>query len=223
MKYYIYTLTDPITNKVRYVGKTTNLKKRYYYHCSLFCNNLEKTHRSNWIKSLLNKNLKPIMNEIDKCSDNWQEKEIYWIKYYKDLGYDLCNHTSGGEGGLGFSQYKEFIIYQFDKEGNFIRDWKSTLEASNTLNIPFESIKKCIRGLYKTAGNYHWSKDKSFSPKSRNHNAKIVLQYDLNNNFINKYNSITQASVLNNIQRNSIKNCCMNKQKTAGKFKWKYE
>lgn len=222
MKYYIYSLKDPITNQIRYIGKTTNIQKRYYYHCSKYHLENENTHRSNWIKSLLKKELKPIIEIIEECY-NWQEREIYWIKYYKDLNYDLCNHTIGGDGGKGFSQYKEFKVYQFDKTGLLLNTFNSTREASLLSNTPIVDIQKCLRGLYKTANNFHWSKDNSFNWKQLNHNAKSVLQFDLNDNLLNEYESITKAANENNIQRNSIKNCCLNKQKTAGKFKWKYK
>jgi len=223
MDYIIYKLIDPNTNKIRYVGKTKNLQKRYYHHCSLAVCNKENTHRSNWIKSLLKNNQKPVIEIIENCNkDNWQQKEIYWIKYYSNK-YDLCNHTIGGDGGKGFSQYKKFKVYQFNKQGKLLNIFNSTKEASIITNTPFEGIKKCLRGLYKTSNNYHWSKDKTFKWKKRNHNAKKVLQYDLNNNFIKEFESISKASKILKIQRNSIKNCCQNKQKTAGKFKWKYK
>ena len=32
MKTFIYSLTDPITNQIRYVGKTVNLEQRLYNH-----------------------------------------------------------------------------------------------------------------------------------------------------------------------------------------------
>ena len=220
--YYIYTLKDPITNQIRYIGKTTNIQKRYYHHCSLSCCNRENTHRSSWIKSLLIKKVKPIIEVIDTTT-NWQEKEIYWIKYYKSLNTDLCNHTLGGDGGLGIKRYKEFKVYQFDKKGNLLNIYNSTKEASILTNINFEYIKRCIRGIYKTAGNYIWSKDEQFKLKNRNHNAKAIIQLSKDSLLIKEFNSITEASKLTSIQRNSIKNCCNNKQKTAGGYKWQFK
>ena len=50
----IYSLTDPITQQIRYIGKTSqSLKKRYWDH---LCTR-ENTHRGNWIGSLKKKNL----------------------------------------------------------------------------------------------------------------------------------------------------------------------
>lgn len=44
---YIYTLSDPITGDIRYVGKTTNLKQRYKAHCNP--SNNKHTHKYNWV------------------------------------------------------------------------------------------------------------------------------------------------------------------------------
>ena len=51
--------------------------------------------------SFLVDHLKPIIEVIEVCNENnWQEREIYWISYYKER-VDLCNHHEGGLGCLG--------------------------------------------------------------------------------------------------------------------------
>jgi predicted GIY-YIG superfamily endonuclease len=57
-KYYIYTLSDPITNEIRYIGYSKDPKKRYANH---LCISKLKSKKNSWIKSLKNKGLKPIM------------------------------------------------------------------------------------------------------------------------------------------------------------------
>lgn len=97
-KVTIYALKDPRTNEIRYVGKTVkkDLNKRLIEHCSY----KNKTHKYFWILQLKNENLKPIIEAVEKCTDNdWQEREIYWIQYYKDLNCKLTNSHEGGMGG----------------------------------------------------------------------------------------------------------------------------
>jgi hypothetical protein len=56
--------------------------------------------------------------------------------------------------------------------------------------------------------------------KASNARKKIVLQYDLDGNFIKEWESASEA------ERNiggDIKACCNNKQKTAAGFIWKYK
>jgi predicted GIY-YIG superfamily endonuclease len=65
MKTYIYTLAHPETGEIRYVGKTTNIKRRYYQHTNKkVSNKLSNKHLSNWLLSILNKHLKPILNIV---------------------------------------------------------------------------------------------------------------------------------------------------------------
>lgn len=91
----IYTLSDPITKQVRYVGKTKcSITKRFNHHIDK-SRNKPTTHRDNWIKSLLLKGLFPVIEIID---DDVIDYESYWINQFVYWGFNLTNMTSGGEG-----------------------------------------------------------------------------------------------------------------------------
>lgn len=96
----IYALCHPVTNEIRYVGKSINPNKRYQTHC----NGKWNTHVSNWIHSLINK---PIMIELEIVGDDWVEAEQFWISYFKGLGAQLTNLTVGGEGMIGYKATEE--------------------------------------------------------------------------------------------------------------------
>jgi hypothetical protein len=49
------------------------------------------------------------------------------------------------------------IIYQYDKEEVFIKEWKGSKEPSEMLNINRTAIRNCLSGLVKTAGGFIWS------------------------------------------------------------------
>lgn len=85
---YIYTLSHPLTNEVRYVGKTINLKRRYKQHLY----DKRGKHKVNWIQSLKRDGLKPVLTVIEECTENWQEREKYWITQYDNL----TNFLDGG-------------------------------------------------------------------------------------------------------------------------------
>lgn len=101
----IYTLSDPKTGEVRYVGKTVNsLARRLSNHLR----DTRLNHRYCWIKSVLNRGLKPIINAIEKnIGDNWVERERYWIGFYNSQGAHLVNHSDGGEGASGVKHSPE--------------------------------------------------------------------------------------------------------------------
>lgn len=101
-KTYIYALTDPDTQEVRYIGKADNPQKRLNRHLGQF--EPKPTHKSNWIKSLLEIGKQPgvkILEEVDESE--WQSSERKWINEYKSSGANLTNTTDGGEGGKTLS------------------------------------------------------------------------------------------------------------------------
>lgn len=80
---------------VRYVGKTSKaLEDRLAGHLKDKC----KCHRTNWIKSLSEKPIICLVETVDESE--WQEREKFWIKHFRDsLGCDLVNGNDGGVGG----------------------------------------------------------------------------------------------------------------------------
>lgn len=102
-KVIIYTLADPRTGEVRYVGKTENLKSRFYSHLRDHGLN----YKCRWVKSLLKCGILPnieVLEEIESSDDSdWQECESFWISYLRFLGVRLANSKSGGEIGCKFS------------------------------------------------------------------------------------------------------------------------
>ena len=95
---YIYMLIDPVTNLVRYIGKADNIQIRLKEHIRK--SKYTKTHKNNWINSLLEKDLKPIVEVIDMVSDNeWGFWEQFWIDQFKNWGFNLTNMANGGRGG----------------------------------------------------------------------------------------------------------------------------
>ena len=50
-------------------------------------------------------------------------------------------------------------IIQYDLNNNFIKEWNSLTEASNTLNISIGNISSVINGKRNQAGGYIWKAD----------------------------------------------------------------
>lgn len=97
---YIYTLSDPSTMEIRYVGQTNEPKRRLNDHISSSINESSDsydTYKARWIRKILNNNLVPIMSIIDSCSsfeESNKLEKIYVENLTKD-GYRLTNsHVS---------------------------------------------------------------------------------------------------------------------------------
>lgn len=165
---FIYTLEDPDTNEIRYVGKTIkSLNNRLTGH--IYSCKKENNHRTNWIKSIIKRGKKPIIKMIDSCSwDKSQELESYWISKFKNEGLNLVNLTNGGEGNLGLKLTKERRdnltlavskkIYQYSLQGVFIKEFNNAVEAAKELKLKHSSkINAAARGIRGKSANFLWS------------------------------------------------------------------
>jgi len=97
---YIYSLIDPRTGEVRYVGKTTDPDVRLRRHV---CEKGD-TARHKWLAELHSLEIKPEMQIVETVSgESWKTKERFWIAHYRAQGCALVNSTSGGQGAPGIS------------------------------------------------------------------------------------------------------------------------
>lgn len=96
--FFVYRLSSPENNVVKYIGITKDLSARYRKHIT---QTSKRTLKNNWIKSLLKRGVKPIMTVIDGAETREEANilEKYWIIKHKDWGFDLKNMTNGGDGG----------------------------------------------------------------------------------------------------------------------------
>jgi hypothetical protein len=161
---YIYTLSDPMTNEVRYVGKCNNPKERYKAHLNKARD--KNTHKRNWINKLRDFGLKPTFEIIDIVPiNNWHFWERYWISQFKTWGFKLMNYTDGGDGSSNGNQgsfkpgqnSKKVVGYnnKFDK----VYEFNSSTEASKLLNIHRSSIPTCCKyndNSSKTIKGFTW-------------------------------------------------------------------
>lgn len=104
---FIYVLKCPEGN-IRYVGKTNNIKRRLSSHINEAKTGKGRRYVLNWIHSLLLLNKKPTIEVIEECViENWQERERYWVNFYREIIPNLCNNADGGLGGSGTKNYTE--------------------------------------------------------------------------------------------------------------------
>lgn len=184
MKGYIYSLTDPRDNQIRYIGQTRfSLNKRFKEHMRNCKYNITKNHNVyRWINELRDINLLPIIKIVEEIdNDLLNEREKYWVSYY---GNNLKNMTQGGDG-IKFITIKSFSaehrkkigdscrgnkhynygksahnirpIYQFDLiNGCLLKEYESIKEAVQETGILQPSISFCLTGKRNCGGNYIW-------------------------------------------------------------------
>lgn len=104
----IYSLIDPITREIRYVGKTVQgLKRRLATHideAARFGNRWVQR----WVNVLVNGGSKPVIKMLERVSnEEWVSAECKWIKAMWDYGCPLTNLTKGGDGVVGYIPTQE--------------------------------------------------------------------------------------------------------------------
>jgi hypothetical protein len=217
IKTYIYVLKDPRTDLVRYVGKTVNLYNRYHNHINK-AKNL-KTHNDRWITVLLKINNKPILEVIDECYDDWEDKEKFYIKLFKSVGADLCNHTLGGEGAIGCIFTKErrekIAIGNSYKKGSPTEEARENMRKAQKL---YFLTHKRPKGVYKQS--------EDIKKRIKEAQSVKVVQLTKNFEFVQEFSSIIEAAIkLTPGKQNwgNIAMCCKGTRKYALGYIWMYK
>lgn len=225
-KVKIYTLSDPTTKEIRYVGKTElSLTKRLYYHI-YDLNKSKDKHKINWFNKILKNGLKPIITLVDEVPhDEWKFWEKYWISQFKTWGFKLINYL---EGGNGFSSedvkklwknknYREFHTNRVKGDKNPFYGKSHSDDVRKILRV------KCPN-YGKANGNYGKTHPKEVRDKMRDNqpNLKKVIRLDLDGNYIDEWNGIKFMCRELNLDDSAVIRVMKGKAKTHKGFKFKY-
>lgn len=128
-KYYIYGHYKKDTNELFYIGKGSGNRISFKHSRSQFWNNTVSKH--DYYYKIIEDNL----SEIESF-----ESEIFYINYFKTLGFKLCNLTVGGEGTSGHSfipsdEWKNKKSKSQLGESNSFYNKKHTEESKNKIRI----------------------------------------------------------------------------------------
>lgn len=144
-------------NKTR-IRKARILKqslRRGYLFVSLCKNGRKENVVIHRIVSLLfipNPNNMSEVDHIDGNKINNKVSNLRWVTAKQNSNNLKAPNTYIGKklnkGGKA--------VLQYDLEGNFIKEWVTTMEIQRQLNYHRSNISNCCNGLVKTAYNYIW-------------------------------------------------------------------
>lgn len=222
---FIYITTNHINNK-KYIGQKKYDKydhwKTYLGSGILLSRAINKYGRENFSKEI-----------IEECEtrDKLNAREKYWIFYHDAVNSDkFYNLASGGDGGrtcYGETHHASKKVYQYDKDGNFLREWDNAQRASEELGICVSDIHVVCRNNngVKQAGGYIWS----YIPYTQvdryareGMNKHKLLQLDSNFKIVSSFKNISYVDK-ESFDREKIINCCNFKAITHKGFHWMYE
>jgi len=210
-KIIIYTLSDPITLDIRYVGITSKtLEYRYKRHFY----DKKNYKKRKWFKQLDDISLRPIIEELDVVDfDGWEFWEKWYISLFKSFGFDLVNLTEGGEGMFGY-------IHTEETKQKIREKRKLQIFTEKTL----DKLSEVNMGNLKAFNKKH-SKEVNIL-KSKNQRGKFggtILKISVDGN-IEKFDSISDAGDSIGLKQNNIWYACRErKDKLYKGFYWKYE
>lgn len=235
--FIIYKILCLVNNKI-YIGQTINLKQRKVYHFTYLKRNAHTNiHLQNAFNKYGKKNFVFEILEFCKDLNHLNEREQYWIYFYKSynskygFNIQLGGHSNRpSERGLEKLKLKASKrnkkIQQFDLDGNFIREWPSLKSASNYIGCTSSQILRTCKGELDQTHNFQFKylddnerkigkvlslKDKSslfIKQYNVRNKSKPIIQKSLDGKFITEYISIIDAVRKNNFRNSSqITNC----------------
>jgi len=221
-KVFIYGLVEKNTNNLRYIGKTTDPKRRIRRHINeRFIHN---TYKDRWIRKLIDCGEEPEIFLIDTvCKTEWQYWEKFYISYYKFIGCLLTNGTEGGDqppSTKGRKHTEESKMkMSMSKKGKPIPWLNNGSERSGQHR---QNLSNSLKGRVSPNKNKKFNDEYKKKLSDSSTTKKKVKQMDLNGNVIKIWDSIANAQ--KTLQIRHISEVCrnVNNHKTSGGYKWEY-
>lgn len=194
-----------------YVGKGKKYRLNNHINAVICGGYVYNQFKVSKIKKILSENLRPF---IEICFNNLSEKQAFENEKFliskigrkdKKIG-PLCNFTDGGEGSSGRK------LSETTK--NKIRQKAIGRKAKQQT---IEKMKKNNSGKNNPRFGKKWGDNPNLTKK-----RKQVIQYDLNLNIVNSYESLSEAARQNKMSSGAISLCCNNLKLNYRGFIWKF-
>ena len=130
--------------------------RRDYLCVTLFKNNIRnriQIHRLVAIVFIPNKLNLPCVNHIDGNKQNNHINNLEWCTHKENINHAIRTNLRNFNMGKNPNAKK---INQYDKNGNFIKQWNCIKEITNQLGVSRDCIYECCIAKCKTAKGYIW-------------------------------------------------------------------
>ena len=164
------------------------------------------------------KNL-PQVNHKDENPSNNNANNLEWCTQEYNSNYGTSKFRIAEKLKNGIMSKP---VEQYNKQGEFIREYPSAIEASRVLGLSVSGIVSCCNDNKKYAhcGGFFWKYKNSDKEITK---ASTIVQIDKSGKTIGIYYTVTEASKATSISRTSIHNCLTGLSKTSGGYIWKKE
>ena len=217
---YIYKIINNINQKI-YIGKTSStIEKRFREHCN--DSKKERCEKRPLYDAMNKYGIENFAIEKVEEVENDEiasEREIYWIKKLNTyIGFNDCNGYNATLGG------DSKRIYDYQIIAKKYLELKNQKETAKYFQCDVETVKKaCQENNIEIISSQQVAKDAQ---------KKCVKMYDLENNFIQEFETMKDAAIWvienklttsNKIDevRSSIRKACNGQYKKAFNHIWK--
>ena len=210
-KYVGYKDTGTALRKGKILSpKVTNTG---YLEVVLMKNNVRccrRVHRLVAITFIPNSFNYPCINHINEVKTDNRIENLEW-----------CNSKQNNDAY--YTQRTK--IYQYDLQGNLIKEWDSITNASNSVGINKTGIQHCCKGILKTFYGYIWTyfplNPSELKRRTTNNNLVSIAQYDQRGIRIATYESMSAAARTIGCNSSAISMACNGLRKTIKGYIWK--
>lgn len=118
-------------------------------------------HRLLAMQYIPNLKNKPYINHINGIKNDNRLDNLEWVTAKENTNHawkiGLCIPIRYWEGKFGENHNTSKEIIQMDLEGNIMARHKGIRNIANKLNIKYQSIIRCAKGLRKSAYGFKWA------------------------------------------------------------------
>lgn len=225
----VYQITNTINNNF-YIGSAKNIHTRILGHKWLLKNN---QHHNRHLQSAVNKYgiCNFTFKELAYCPNEYLRKLEQWFIDTLKPKYNILlivGTSKGLKHPKSFFDKMNKKILQYDLNGVFIKEWKSTKEASIVLGLNRHNISGCLNNKFNQASGFIWKfKTKGYKkfivlnkPITINnqHCIKAILKIN-NDGSIEEFESMTICSKHIGITKGHISNILAGRNPQNKNFK----
>lgn len=214
-KHYIgITKQQPPSNRWRKDGKG-------YKNSIYFWNAIQKYGWDNFKHVIVAEGLS--LNEASEMEKDLIQK---YKTTNKDFGYNISSGGIDAEPVYDrekLAQSRRKKINQYDLDGNYICSWDSLTSAAKGMGGKKSCISAVCRKEIQSAYGYMWSYENvdKLTPR-RGWHEYSVSQYDLNCNFIRKYQNLQEVYDKTGFGKSGIAECCNRNRDSSMGYIWRY-
>lgn len=243
----IYCIKNKINNKV-YIGQSKHVNVRLNQHKNKLKSN---KHKNTYLQYSFNKynidNFEFIL--LEECDEKYlSERETHYIKlnqsFKRNKGYNLTEDTSrhvyktrkliGIKNKEVLERGRQTMInnarkvYQYDLNGNFIKEWLSCKEISKFYKASIGNFNNYLnnfttsKSLFKSMWRWSDNNTSNISKYKKGHISRNIDVYWYDE-FYKSYTSAIEASKDLKFSKDSIRRVMIGEKKDYNGFTFKYK